>query len=86
MIQSTGPGAEEALYDSLAMDGFADIDLGPEPTPDETTALIWIVSAVVESLSRESSDLQKLFDEPASSRPHLEIPTCLFRLLFVPLA
>ena len=31
------PGAEEALYDSLAMRRFASIDLGREPVPDETT-------------------------------------------------
>jgi len=31
------PGAEEALYDSAAMRGFVDIDLGREPAPDETT-------------------------------------------------
>jgi IS5 family transposase len=31
------PGVEEALYDSLAMRGFAGIDLGNEPVPDETT-------------------------------------------------
>ena len=28
---------EEALYDSLAMRRFVDIDLGREPVPDETT-------------------------------------------------
>src|ERR1700749_4232443 len=31
------PGLEEALYDSLAMRLFVDIDLGREPVPDETT-------------------------------------------------
>ena len=31
------PGVEEALYDSAVMRGFADIDLGREPVPDETT-------------------------------------------------
>jgi IS5 family transposase len=31
------PAVEEALYDSLAMRGFAGIDLGREPVPDETT-------------------------------------------------
>jgi transposase, IS5 family len=31
------PGVEEALYDSLTMRGFAGIDLGHEPVPDETT-------------------------------------------------
>ena len=28
---------EDALYDSAAMRGFVDIDLGREPAPDETT-------------------------------------------------
>jgi len=31
------PAVEEALYDSLSMRGFAGIDLGEEPVPDETT-------------------------------------------------
>src|SRR5262245_4094040 len=31
------PAVEEALYDSAAMRGFAGIDLGREPVPDETT-------------------------------------------------
>jgi transposase, IS5 family len=31
------PAVEEALYDSAAMRAFADIDLGREPVPDETT-------------------------------------------------
>jgi transposase, IS5 family len=31
------PGVEEALYESLSMRRFADIDLGREPAPDETT-------------------------------------------------
>ncbi|HEU5407262.1 MAG TPA: IS5 family transposase [Nitrospira sp.] len=31
------PGVEGALYDSLVMRGFVDIDLGREPAPDETT-------------------------------------------------
>ena len=31
------PGAEESLYDSLSMRGFARIDLGQAPVPDETT-------------------------------------------------
>jgi len=31
------PGVEDALYDSAAMRGFVDIDLGREPAPDETT-------------------------------------------------
>ncbi|MEK7244646.1 MAG: IS5 family transposase [Pseudomonadota bacterium] len=31
------PAAEEALYDSAAMRGFAGIDLGREPAPDEST-------------------------------------------------
>ena len=33
------PGAEEALYDSRVMREFAQIDLGEEPVPDETTIL-----------------------------------------------
>jgi transposase, IS5 family len=33
------PGAEEALYDSLAMRSFVGLDLGREPVPDETTIL-----------------------------------------------
>ena len=33
------PAAEEALYDSLSMRRFVDIDLGREPVPDETTIL-----------------------------------------------
>ena len=32
------PAVEEALYDSAALRGFVDIDLGREPVPDETTA------------------------------------------------
>ena len=31
------PGVEDALYDSVAMRSFVDIDLGREPAPDETT-------------------------------------------------
>ena len=31
------PGVEEALYDSASMRAFANIDLGREPAPDETT-------------------------------------------------
>ncbi len=31
------PAVEEALYDSAVMRGFAGIDLGREPAPDETT-------------------------------------------------
>src|SRR6266705_905826 len=31
------PGVEEALYDSAALRGVWDIDLGREPVPDETT-------------------------------------------------
>ena len=31
------PAVEEALYDSAAIRGFAGIDLGREPVPDETT-------------------------------------------------
>jgi IS5 family transposase len=37
MVQSVGPGGEEALYDSAAMRRFVGIDLGREPVPDETT-------------------------------------------------
>jgi IS5 family transposase len=33
------PAAEEALYESASMRGFAGIDLGREPAPDETTIL-----------------------------------------------
>jgi IS5 family transposase len=33
------PAVEEALYDSRAMRGFAGIDLGREPVPDETTVM-----------------------------------------------
>ena len=33
------PGAEEALYDSHVMREFAQIDLGEEPVPDESTIL-----------------------------------------------
>lgn len=33
------PGAEEALYDSVAMRSFVGLDLGREPVPDETTIL-----------------------------------------------
>jgi len=38
-FELSDPGAEEALYDSRAMRQFADIDLGKEPVPDETTIL-----------------------------------------------
>src|SRR5579862_1912546 len=31
------PAVEEALYESLSMRGFAGVDLGREPAPDETT-------------------------------------------------
>jgi len=31
------PGLEEALYESISMRQFVDIDLGREPVPDETT-------------------------------------------------
>jgi len=33
------PAVEEALYDSLAMRSFVEIDLGREPVPDETTVM-----------------------------------------------
>src|SRR5206468_3444976 len=51
------PALEEALYDSLAMRRFVDIDLGREPAPDETTVCRF-------RHLREAQDLgQKLFDE-----------------------
>ncbi|MFZ6682288.1 transposase, partial [Undibacterium sp. Tian12W] len=31
------PAVEEALYESVSMRSFANIDLGNEPVPDETT-------------------------------------------------
>jgi len=31
------PAVEEALYESVSLRGFVDIDLGREPVPDETT-------------------------------------------------
>ncbi len=31
------PAVEEALYESVSLRGFVDIDLGREPAPDETT-------------------------------------------------
>ena len=37
------PAVEEALYDSLAMRRFVDIDLGREPVPDETHR-VWLPS------------------------------------------
>jgi IS5 family transposase len=33
------PGAEDALYDSPALRGFAGVDLGRAAAPDETTIL-----------------------------------------------
>ena len=33
------PAVEEALYDSATLRGFAGIDLGAEPVPDETTGV-----------------------------------------------
>jgi len=36
-FELSDPGAEEALYDSVAMRQFVGIDLGREPVPDETT-------------------------------------------------
>src|SRR5262249_9643612 len=36
-VNLSDPAIEEALYDSQAMRGFGDIDLGREPVPDETT-------------------------------------------------
>src|ERR1700751_6302669 len=51
------PAVEEALYDSLAMGRFVDIDLGREPAPDETTLCRF-------RHLLEAHDLgQKLFDE-----------------------
>src|SRR4051812_40105124 len=51
------PAVEEALYDSLAMRRFVDIDLGREPVPDETTVCRF-------RHLLETHDLgQQLFDE-----------------------
>jgi IS5 family transposase len=51
------PAVEEALYDSLAMRRFMDIDLGREAVPDETTVCRF-------RHLLEAHDLaQKLFDE-----------------------
>src|SRR5213079_3418537 len=51
------PGVEEALYDSVAMRRFVDIDLGREPVPDETTVCRF-------RHLLEAHDLgQQLFDE-----------------------
>src|SRR3954465_3679983 len=51
------PAVEEALCDSLAMRRFADIDLGREPVPDETTVCRF-------RHLLETHDLgQQLFDE-----------------------
>jgi IS5 family transposase len=56
------PAVEEALYDSAAMRGFAGIDLGREPVPDETTMCRF-------RHLRETTDLgRRLFDE---SQRHL---------------
>jgi IS5 family transposase len=51
------PAVEEALYDSLAMRGFVDIDLGREPVPDETTVCRFRHLLETHDLGRE------LFDE-----------------------
>ena len=40
-------GVEDALYDSVAMRAFVDIDLGREPAPDETT--IWKFRHLIEA-------------------------------------
>jgi IS5 family transposase len=48
---------EEALYDSLAMRRFVDIDLGREPAPDETTVCRF------RHLLEEHDLGQQLFDE-----------------------
>src|SRR5438874_719326 len=51
------PAVEEALYDSLAMRRFVDVDLGREPVPDETTVCRF-------RHLLETHDLgQQLFDE-----------------------
>ena len=42
-------GVEDALYDSVAMRAFVDIDLGREPAPDETT--IWKFRHLIEACS-----------------------------------
>ena len=53
----SGPAVEEALYDSLAMRRFVDIDLGRKPAPDETTVCRF-------GHLLEAHDLgQQLFDE-----------------------
>src|SRR5437763_6991389 len=55
------PAVEEALYDSLAMRRFVDIDLGREPAPDETTVCRF-------RHLLETHDLgQQLFDPGASA-------------------
>src|SRR5438477_6975953 len=51
------PAVEEALYDSLAMRRFVDIDLGREPVPDETTVCRF------RHLLEEHDLGQQLFDE-----------------------
>ena len=51
------PAVEEALYDSLAMRRFVDIDLGREPAPDETTVCRF------RHLLEEHDLGQPLFDE-----------------------
>src|SRR5689334_6737793 len=51
------PAVEEALYDSLAMRRFVDIDLGREPVPDETTVCRF------RHLLEEHDLGQPLFDE-----------------------
>ena len=51
------PAVEEALYDSLAMRRFVDIDLGREPAPDETTVCRFC------HLLEANDRGQKLFDK-----------------------
>src|SRR5438874_2735469 len=51
------PAVEEALYDSLAMRRFVDVDLGREPVPDETTVCRF------RHLLEEHDLGQQLFDE-----------------------
>jgi IS5 family transposase len=51
------PAVEQALYDSLAMRRFVDIDFGREPVPDETTVCRF------RHLLEAHDPGQKLFDE-----------------------
>src|SRR6266513_3372187 len=60
------PAAEEALYDSPLMRQFAQIDLGNEPVPDETTVCKFRHLLEQHQLGRRSeehtSELQSRFD------------------------